>query len=118
MTSRLQALRAAAELAGCSKKQLRSLLPYVDEVTVPAGRPIAVKGRPCNQFVILAEGRLRSGTPGNGQHSLAPGDSFGWTAMWERTENDATLVAETEARLLVMGHAQFRAIKGVAARPA
>jgi hypothetical protein len=37
--------------------------------------------------------------------------------MWERLVNDATVVAESDARLLVMGHAQFRAVKAVAAPP-
>jgi len=34
--------------------------------------------------------------------------------MWERSVNDLTLVAETDTRLLVMGHEQFRAVKGIA----
>jgi hypothetical protein len=38
--------------------------------------------------------------------------------MWEMAANEATVVAETEARLLVMGHAQFRAIKAIVERPA
>jgi hypothetical protein len=38
----------------------------------------------------------------------------GWRAMWERGPNEATVVVESEARLLVMGHAQFRAVKAEA----
>jgi hypothetical protein len=34
--------------------------------------------------------------------------------MWERGPNEATVVVESEARLLVMGHAQFRAVKAEA----
>jgi CRP-like cAMP-binding protein len=118
VASRLDTLRSTAELAGCSPTELRSLLPYLDEVTVPAGTRIAVRGESSNQFVIVAEGRLRADSPDHGRHTLLPGETAGWAAMWEMAANDETVIAETEARLLVMGHAQFRAIKAIAQRPA
>lgn len=118
LASRLETLRSTVELAGCSRSELRSLLPYVDEVTVPAGTRIAVKGQPSSQLVIVAEGRLIAGSPGDGWHSLLPADTAGWAEMWEMTANEVTVVAETEARLLVVGHAQFRAVKAVVERPA
>jgi hypothetical protein len=34
--------------------------------------------------------------------------------MWERALNEETVVSESKTRLLVMGHAQFRAVKGLA----
>lgn len=114
---RLQALRSTAELAHCSSSQLRSLLRYVDEVAVPAGIRVAVEGRPCRQFLIVTEGRLRTDSLHGQSHTLRAGDCWGWDAMWERSLNDATVVAESDARLLVMGHAQFRAAKAVANRP-
>ncbi|MDQ6772999.1 MAG: hypothetical protein M3024_08425, partial [Candidatus Dormibacteraeota bacterium] len=46
---------------------------------------------------------------------LGPGDSFGWEAMWVQGRSPASLFAESDARLLVMGHAQFRAVKALAA---
>jgi CRP-like cAMP-binding protein len=116
--SRLDTLRSTAELAECSTAELRSLLPYVDEVTVPPGTRIAVRGETSNQFVIVAEGRLRAGSPHYGWHTLLPGETAGWATMWEMAANDETVIADTEVRLLVMGHAQFRAIKAIAQRPA
>ncbi|HKF17359.1 MAG TPA: cyclic nucleotide-binding domain-containing protein [Candidatus Dormibacteraeota bacterium] len=113
---RLQALRSTAALAHCSSSQLRSLLRYVDEVAVPAGCRLAVEGRPCSQFVIVTEGRLRTDSLRGESRTLRAGDCWGWNAMWERSLNDATVVVESDARLLVMGHAQFRAAKAVASR--
>jgi CRP-like cAMP-binding protein len=115
---RLRALRATAELAGCSDRQLRSLLPYLDEVTVPAGHQLAVEGQLCSEFLVVMWGRLRASSRQGGVRELRPGDSYGWRAMWERTPNDVTVVAESEARLLVAGHSQFRLLKSVGARPA
>jgi CRP-like cAMP-binding protein len=117
-TSKLATLRSTVELAGSSTSELASLLQHVDEITVPAGTRIATRGQSASQLVIVAEGRLRADSPEDGWHTLAPGDTVGWAAMWEMTANEATVIAETDARLLVMGHAQFRAVKSIAARPA
>lgn len=38
--------------------------------------------------------------------------------MWERGLNEATVVVEEAAHLLVMSHAQFRAVKSIAEPPA
>src|SRR5215472_16149785 len=117
LDSRLRALRATGELAQCSDSQLRPLLQYVDEILVHAGCRVAVEGQRCSQFLIVIEGRLRAVSARGGCQTLGAGDSWGWNAMWQRAVNDATVVAESDARLLVMGHAQFRAVKAVAAPP-
>lgn len=110
---RLQVLRSTAQLSACSDVELRSLSPFVDEVAVPVGRRLAVEGEPCTQFLMLAAGRLRAVTADGQDRVLEAGDSFGFDAMRERSLNDATLVAESAARLLVMGHDQFRAVKAL-----
>jgi CRP-like cAMP-binding protein len=116
--TRIAELRSARELASCSDQQLQSLLPYVDEVMLPGGRRVAVEGRLSSAFVIVAEGRLAAMSSRGQCRSLGPGDSFGWYAMWEHELNDATLVVESDARLLVIGRAQFRAVKAVMRRAA
>lgn len=116
--SRLSALQATRELASYEARDLHSLLPYFDEVSLPAGTQIATEGRPCTEFVVVMEGRLKSRTNSSECRVLYPGDSIGWRAMWERGPNEATVVVEERARLLVMSHAQFRALKSVASTPA
>ncbi|MDQ6772252.1 MAG: hypothetical protein M3024_04580, partial [Candidatus Dormibacteraeota bacterium] len=63
LAPRLAALRAAPELGTCSDRQLRSLLPHFDEVTVPAAMPILIQGRLCTEFVVIVAGRLRAEGP-------------------------------------------------------
>jgi CRP-like cAMP-binding protein len=41
---------------------------------------------------------------------LRSGEAFGLQAMREWAANDANLIAETPARVLVMSRAQFRAV--------
>jgi CRP-like cAMP-binding protein len=111
---RLSTLRATPELAGWSDRSLEALSPQFDEVTLPAGRLIALEGTPCTELVIVLEGALRSRSLSGASRLLRAGESSGWCAMWERGPNEATVVVESESRLLVMGHAQFRAVKAEA----
>ena len=109
--TRFAALRAVRELAACSDRDIWSLMRFTDEVVVPAGDVVAQGGALCTAFVVVVRGTLCAGFC-----QLQPGDSFGWDAMWERTSNPNTVVAESDTRLLVMSHEQFRAVKG-ATRP-
>jgi CRP-like cAMP-binding protein len=111
---RLAILRETPELAGWSDRALRALATQFDEVTLPAGRLIAVEGTPCTQFVVVLEGALTVRSRAGGSRLLGTGESAGWQAMWERGPSDATVVVASEARLLVMGNAQFRAVKAEA----
>jgi CRP-like cAMP-binding protein len=111
--TRLETLRATRELAPYSA-QLQSLLPYFDEVSLPAGSVIARESDQCREFVVVMRGRLRATASNARPRTLTAGDTFGWAAMWEREPNGATVVVEADARLLVMSHAQFRAVKAIA----
>jgi CRP-like cAMP-binding protein len=114
---RLRILRMTKELDGCSDAQLTALLPFIDELVVPAGTRLAQEGRLCQQLLIVAAGELETCRQGR-VRKLQPGDTFGWTAMYERGWHDATVTAASSAQLLVMGHGQFRAVKAVVSEPA
>ena len=109
--TRMATLRAVPELASNSDSQLWRLLPFFDEVSLPAGAQIAREGERCSEFVVVMHGRLQATASRGPSRSLRAGDSVGWNAMWERAANDSTVVVEADSRLLVMGHAQFRAAK-------
>ena len=106
--TRFAALRAMPELATCSDREIAGLLRFSDEVHVRAGESVAEKGRLCTEFVVVLEGALRSE-----RGLVEAGDSIGWVAMWERESNQSGVFADIDARLLVMSHAQFRAVKGL-----
>jgi CRP-like cAMP-binding protein len=113
-SDRLAALRATHELAHCSDHELRALLGHFDELNLAAGSLIARKGDWCSEFAVVVDGRLQA-TGGRAHvHSLVAGSTLGWDAMWERSMNAETVIAATDVRLLVMSHAQFRAVKALA----
>lgn len=105
---RFAALRAIPELETCSDGEIWSLVRFADEVRVPAGVQVAQQGRPAGEFIVVIEGTLRAGS-----RLLGPGSSYGWDAMWERSTNRASVTVEANARLLVMSHAQFGAVKAL-----
>ncbi len=105
---RFAALRAVPELAQCSDAEIRSLVPYSDEVRLSARDAVAQAGRYCTELVVVIEGTLCRRA-----HVVGPGETIGWNEMWERSINPATVTAETDARLLVMSHDQFRAVKAL-----
>jgi CRP-like cAMP-binding protein len=111
--TRLETLRATHELAPYSA-QLSGLLPYFDEVSMPAGSVVARESEQCTAFVVVMRGRLKAIGRHTETRTLTAGDTFGWAAMWERGPNGASVVVESDARLLVMSHAQFRAAKAIA----
>lgn len=106
--ARFAALRAVAELAPFSDADIWSLLAHADEVRLRAGDRVAQEGRYCTELVVVIQGALRSAS-----HIVGPGETAGWHAMWERSPNPTTVTAETDARLLVMSHDQFRAVKAL-----
>lgn len=110
---RFAALRAMPELADTSDKDLWSLVSSADELRLPAGASVAEAGRYCSELIVVMQGTLRAISNGTARR-IGLGDSLGWMAMWDRTLNEATVVAESDVRLLVVGHAQFRAFKAVA----
>ncbi len=114
---RLRALKSLPELGHLSGSDLRGLLAYFDEVDVPAGTVLARAGRRCTEYVVVIEGCLETRSSGRAQ-PVPAGDSSGWEAMCERGVNPATVLAASDARLLVMGRAQFRAVAGLRRRPA
>ncbi|HEY0831399.1 MAG TPA: cyclic nucleotide-binding domain-containing protein [Candidatus Dormibacteraeota bacterium] len=105
---RFAALRAVAELEPCTDSEISALLSYADEVRLFAGDTAAHEGHFCTELVVVMEGALCGGS-----HLVGPGETVGWAEMWERSLNAATVTAETDARVLVMSHDQFRAVKAL-----
>jgi hypothetical protein len=105
---RFASLRSVPELASCSDREIWSLLRYTDEVRVAAGEKVAQEGTRAAEFIVVIDGRLR-----NGSTVLDPGSSYGWEAMWDRLATRRSVTVDDDARLLVMSHEQFRAVKAL-----
>ena len=109
---RLEVLRSVHVLSGVDDAMLAALLPFFDEVTVPAGTVVAHEGRLCHELVVVAGGELEVCRRGRASR-LGVGGAFGWDEMRERGRHDATVLTVAPSHLLVMSHAQFRAAAAV-----
>lgn len=110
---RLDLLRSVPELSSIHGPAVRALLPFFDEVMVPAGIALAVEGRLCHEFFVIASGHVEVCRNGRATR-LGPGAAFGWREMRDRGRYDASVVALSPVHLLVMGHSQFRAVEALA----
>ena len=71
---------------------------------------MTVEGRPPDTFYMLLEGVVRVKTAREADAQYGPGAAFDVVAMAERSPARATITAEGPIRVLVMSHAQFRAV--------
>jgi hypothetical protein len=109
---RLEVLRSVEVLSGAGDAMLAALLPFFDEVSVPAGIVVAREGRLCHELVVVAGGELEVCRRGRASR-LGIGGAVGWNEMRERGRHDATVLTMAPSHLLVMSHAQFRAASAV-----
>jgi CRP/FNR family transcriptional regulator, cyclic AMP receptor protein len=107
---KVEMLRRIYLFASCSERELRFLATQADAVQAPAGEVLTVEGRPPDTFYMLLEGVVRVRTAGHPDVQYGPGAAFDVVAMAERSPARATITAEGPVRMVVMSHAQFRAV--------
>ena len=86
---------------------LRKIARVVDEVAVPKGTVIFEQGKVGYEFVLIREGVVRVEKDGEVVNHLFADDFFGEIAMIDRKPCSATVIAETDMRLLVVGRWHF-----------
>lgn len=96
---------------GLRLSRLRELTCHLDEVGFTAGEVLMRSGAYQHTFYILIEGEVHVHDDRRGRYTLGRGQWFGEWSMLSRCPAAATAVAWTSGRALVMGHAQFRALK-------
>lgn len=94
----------------CSARELRTVRRALEEVTVAQGRVLTEEGTIGREFFFIVEGQasVRRGT--RKIATLGPGDYFGELALLDRKPRSATVIADTEMRLLVLGQRQFNGL--------
>ena len=106
--SKIQALSRVPLFAPLSKSELEFVATRTDEVDVKAGQKLTTQGRPGDTFYILLDGEAEVVVDDKPRTTLKAGDFFGEISMLDRGLASATVTTKTDARLLVMSHAQFR----------
>jgi CRP/FNR family transcriptional regulator, cyclic AMP receptor protein len=94
----------------CSGKDIRTLHRALEEVTVPAGKVLTEEGTIGREFFIIVSGQASVRRNGRKVATLGPEQYFGELSLLDRLPRSATVIADTEMELLVLGQREFNGV--------
>lgn len=94
----------------CSTRDLRTIRRALEEVAVPTGRVLCEEGTVGREFFLIVEGTASVKRNGRKIATLGPGQYFGELALLDRRPRSATVISDTEMRLLILGQRQFNGL--------
>jgi CRP-like cAMP-binding protein len=105
---RISLLRGVELFSNCTTAELQQLASLATEYQAPAGEALAVQDQMGREFFIIVEGTARAFRNGIFLADLAPTDFFGELALLDGGRRTATVVAQTDLRLLVLSSGEFK----------
>jgi CRP/FNR family cyclic AMP-dependent transcriptional regulator len=94
--------------AGLSRKERRQVASTADEVEVEEGRELVREGEFAYEFFVIEEGQAEVLHGGEHVADLGPGDFLGEMGIVNKTRRNASVVARSPMRLMVMTGQDFR----------
>jgi CRP/FNR family transcriptional regulator, cyclic AMP receptor protein len=94
----------------CSKSDLKILARHVVEVTVPDGKPVVKQGDQGDAFYVVIEGQATVLTGKKAVATLGPGSWFGELAVLDPGPRNATVCADGDMVVGVLGARVFKAV--------
>jgi CRP-like cAMP-binding protein len=108
--TKLQHLANVRLFAACNNKELSVIGRASDEITVPAGKELVTEGTTGHEFFLILEGTAAVKRGGRKVATLGPGQYFGEMALLDRGPRTASVVADTDMTVLVIGQREFSAV--------
>lgn len=109
---RLEGLRRVPLFRSLSAGDLSLILDLSESRTIAPGAEIVMEGAEGNEFFVIEDG-LASVIRGKRKVAeLCPGDHFGEMSLLIEAPRNATVVADTEVRLLVLSRSAFLGLLG------
>ncbi len=96
--------------SACSASQLRTIRKAVEEIDVPPGRVLCEEGTVGREFFFIVEGTAAVKRNGRKSAVLTPGQYFGELSLLDRKPRSATVVSDTEMKLLVLEQRRFNGL--------
>jgi len=110
MASKNEHLDHLAEVplfSACTRKDLEKISRASDEVEVKSGRVLVEQGRPGHEFFLILEGKATVRRNNRKIADLGPGQYFGELSLLDRGPRTASVTADTDMRVLVLGQREF-----------
>src|SRR4051812_3474032 len=108
--TKLDHLSQVRLFSSLSKKELSQIGRASDEVQVQAGKVIVEQGATGHEFFLILDGQATVKRNNRKIATLGPGQYFGELALLARHPRNATVIADTEMRLLVLGQREFSGV--------
>ena len=108
--SKLDHLAQVRLFSACSNKELAIIGRASDEVPVPAGKVLCEEGTSGHEFYLILDGEASVRRKNRKVATLGRGDYFGELALLDRGPRSATVVAESDMQLLVLGQREFSGV--------
>src|SRR5439155_19100822 len=90
-----------------TKRELATVGRASDEITADAGRLLVREGDTGHEFFLILDGQAVVKRAGRKLVTLGPGQYFGELALLDRAPRNASVVADTPMRLLVLAQREF-----------
>jgi CRP/FNR family cyclic AMP-dependent transcriptional regulator len=105
--SHLDKLAQVPLFSACSRKDLQRIAKASDEVEVKAGRTLVDQGKTGHEFFLILDGSATVRANNRKVASLGPGQYFGELSLLSREPRDASVTADTDMKLLILGQREF-----------
>jgi CRP-like cAMP-binding protein len=109
-TSYLDHLAEVPLFSACSKKDLQRIARASDEIDVQAGRVLVEQGRPGHEFFLIIDGQASVRRNDRKIASLGEGQYFGELSLLDRGPRSASVIADTDMTVLVLGQREFSGV--------
>jgi CRP/FNR family transcriptional regulator, cyclic AMP receptor protein len=108
-TSYLDHLGQVPLFSALSRKDLQVVARASDEVSIAKGKVVVEEGKPGHEFFLIVDGNASVLRNGRKLATLGPGHYFGELALLDRGPRSATVKADSDMTVLVVGQREFAA---------
>ena len=108
--AKIALLRQIPLFAQCGGRELEEIAAIADELSLPEGRELTREGEAGREFVAIVAGEAVVRRQGRTIATLREGDFFGEMALVTGRPRNATVVAATPLRTLVIVDRAFRSL--------
>ena len=106
-TGKQDMLKKVPLFSDLSKRNLNEIAKITDELEVPAGKVLAREGETGLEFVLILQGKVKVEKDGKLINRLSANDFFGEIALIDKKPRLATVIAETDSKILVVESRSF-----------
>ncbi len=105
---RVELLRGVTLFSSCSGRELEKIASLTTEYAAQVGQVLTEEGTAGLEFFVVIEGEAVASRRGVFLASLGPGSFFGELALLDGGPRVATVVAETDMKVLVLSRQEFK----------